>query len=74
MKTAKEKAKELIELFTFTCKECDYEDNAILCALMAANEVINNNSKIPANIHGLHTIENTDYWEEVKEEIIKPKK
>jgi hypothetical protein len=35
--TAKEKAKELVENFTFNCRECD---NAKQCALIAVNQII----------------------------------
>jgi hypothetical protein len=40
MKPAKEKAKELVDKFTFNCRECDYEDNAKQCALIAVNEML----------------------------------
>ena len=39
------------------------------CALIAVDEILNNNNKIPGNVSGLHTIENTYYWQEVKKEI-----
>jgi hypothetical protein len=35
--TPKEKAKQLIELFTFSCRECD---NSKISALIAVNEII----------------------------------
>jgi len=41
------------------------------CALVAVDEILNNNNKIPGNVSGLHTIENTYYWQEVKQEIEK---
>ena len=41
------------------------------CALIAVDEILNNNNKIPGNVSGLHTIENTHYWQEVKQEIEK---
>jgi hypothetical protein len=37
MSNAKEKAKELVEKFTFNCRECD---NAKQCALIAVNQII----------------------------------
>ena len=37
-KTPKEKANELVELFTFNCKECD---NAILSAQFAVEQMYN---------------------------------
>ena len=36
-----EKAKELVDNFTFICKECDYDWNAKQCALITVNEIIN---------------------------------
>ena len=41
------------------------------CALIAVDEIINNNKKIPGNEKGLHTDINTDYWNEVKKELEK---
>jgi hypothetical protein len=41
------------------------------CALIAVDEIINNNKKIPGNEKGLHTDINTDYWNEVKKELVK---
>jgi hypothetical protein len=40
-------------------------------AIIAVDEILNNNNKIPGNINGLHIIENTEYWQEVKKEIEK---
>ena len=36
-----EKAKELVNNFTFICKECNYDWNAKQCALITVNEIIN---------------------------------
>jgi hypothetical protein len=36
-----EKAKELVDNFTFMCKECNYDWNAKQCALITVNEIIN---------------------------------
>jgi hypothetical protein len=38
-------------------------------ALITVDEIMNNNNKIPGNVDGLHTIENSNYWKQVKEEI-----
>jgi hypothetical protein len=54
--TPKEKAKELKELFTFNCRECD---NSKISALIAVNEILN-----------IGCIE-VPYWAEVKQEIEK---
>lgn len=63
---AKEKAKELIDKFTFTCREWDYEDNSKQCALIAVDEILNRNNfliSIP--------LKDIEYWNEVKNEIEK---
>jgi len=61
--TPKEKAKELVDKFTFRREECDYYWNAKLCALIALNEIIN---------AGKDVDEFSDsYWQEVKQEIEK---
>jgi hypothetical protein len=57
----KEKAKELIELFTFNCRECD---NSKISALIAVKEVIKEIlSKTEFNLPSLM------FWKEVKQEI-----
>ena len=67
--TPKEKAEELIEKFTFSCRECD---NAKQCALIAVDEIY----KLRMT-HGQHLEYDLDkinyysYWEEVKQEIKK---
>jgi hypothetical protein len=65
--TPKEKAKELIERFTFTCRECDYQDNAKQCALIAVDEIIKaipdaSDDNSPYNSELL-------WWKEVRHEI-----
>ena len=59
-----EKAIELIDMFTFRCFECDYEDNAKKCAIIAVDEIINNEKKYYGN-------REVKYWQEVKQEIEK---
>jgi hypothetical protein len=56
----KEKAKELIDLFTFNCKECD---NAKISALIAVEEIIKDKK-------AFNQI-SIEYWEDVKQEIEK---
>ncbi len=53
--TPKEKAFELIELFTFNCRECD---NSKISALIAVDEIIKTNPYKARN-----------YWQQVKQEI-----
>ena len=38
--TPKEKAKELVEQFTFRCEECNYDWNAKQCALISIDREI----------------------------------
>ena len=57
--TPKEKAKDLVELFSFNCRECD---NAKLSALIAVDEILN--IKSVERDYDLST-----YWEEVQTEI-----
>lgn len=60
--TPKEKAEELVDMFTFSCRECDYEENAKQCALIAVDEILS----IPYLLK-------YEFWfyKEVKEEIKK---
>jgi len=72
----KEKAKEIIESFTYSCKECD---NTKLSALKTVDELIkdlNDFKRIchPKNIDAFkfvseNTIQFKNYWEKVKKEI-----
>ncbi len=62
-----EKAKELFFKMSFET----HAYNAKHCVLIAVDEILNNNNKIPGNVSGLHTIENTYYWQEVKQELEK---
>ena len=61
--TPKEKAIELIELFTFSCRECD---NSKISALIAVDEILEDN-RISYMLLGVGI--NKYYWEEVKKEI-----
>jgi hypothetical protein len=62
--TPKEKAFELIELFTFNCRECD---NSKISALIAVNEILNSNPNYPQFKENEGTP--IRYWEVVKQEI-----
>ena len=60
--TPKEKAKELIELFTFSCRDCD---NSKISALIAVDEILE-----AINWHEFETPnKEIEYWEKVKQEI-----
>jgi hypothetical protein len=64
--TPKDKAIQLVEDFTFNCKECDYEAKAKQCALIAIYEIlkaVNNEDEKYLMIHSVN------YWTEVKKEI-----
>jgi hypothetical protein len=77
--TPKQKAEELVDKYRILLQDTDTEvGEEILCtivakdcALIAVDEILNNNNKIPGNVDGLHTIENTSYWQQVKKEIEK---
>jgi hypothetical protein len=61
MTIAQQEAKELIELFTFNCHECDNaKEAALLCA-----------KRIWDALESARVFEQIDYWNEVKEEIKK---
>jgi hypothetical protein len=60
--TPKEKAVELIDLFTFNCKECD---NAKISALVAIDEIL-----FALSFHS-DTELGEAYWKQVKQEIEK---
>ena len=72
--TPKEKAKELLDLFTFNCTECDNSKISELIAVnqnkisafIAANEIlnaVNNKDEIYLMRHSVN------YWTQVKQEI-----
>ena len=64
----KEKAQELIQNFTFKCKECDYKWNAKQCALIAVDEIL---EAIKAFHYGIEYLQQRDYWFEVKHKLEK---
>jgi hypothetical protein len=61
--TPKEKAKDLVELFSFNCRECD---NAKLSALIAVDEILDDDMYDMSQ----ELFENRiNYWQQVKQEI-----
>jgi hypothetical protein len=62
--TPKEKARELVELFSFNCRECD---NAKQCALIAVDEFLKIENVKPYILHK----EIIKFYQEVKQEIEK---
>jgi hypothetical protein len=56
--TTKEQAKELVDKFNFSCRECD---NAILSAQVAVDTIIGSDC--------LHYPEDRLYWKSVKKEL-----
>ena len=61
--TPKEKAFELIELFTFNCRECD---NSKISALIAVDEILKAVDNPDEKYLMKHIVE---YWRQVKQEI-----
>jgi hypothetical protein len=72
--TPKEKAKELFDKMVFqiewNAQPSTVNGVAKQCVLIAVDEIINNNSKIPGLLTQ-DTMHNTWYWQEVKQEIEK---
>ena len=68
--TAVETAQELVDKFTFSCRECD---NARLSALIAVDEIIEQWEYIYVHIaDGMGELNpNLKYWYEVKHELNK---
>ena len=78
--TPQEKAKQLVDKFTFRCEECDYDWNAKQCALIAVDEIIESrkdDSRFDDTLFQITTHYITPhpmyltYWLKVKEEIEK---
>ena len=65
--TAKEKAVELIDFFTFNCKECD---NAKISALIAVDEILKLENNNGYYFDGTN-VTSISFWQEVKQEIEK---
>jgi hypothetical protein len=74
--TPKEKAEDLFSTYRYALSIPNAplgelkDDVAKKCALVAVDEIINNNSKIPGLLTQ-DTMRNTWYWQEVKQEIEK---
>lgn len=67
--TPKEKAKELIERFSYSCRECDNDWNAKQFAWIAVDEIIYEYKK---HLLSAPTFEfGMEYWNDVKTEIEK---
>jgi hypothetical protein len=66
--TPKEKAKELKELFTFNCRECD---NSKISALIAVNEILESLGYKKLSDSPYTTLEARQYYVQVKQEIEK---
>lgn len=58
--TAKEKAREFYDKFTFGCRECDFEENARQSAIIAVDEIL----KII-----WYSQYERGFWEQVKNEL-----
>jgi hypothetical protein len=66
--TPKEKAIELVESMAFSCRECDYENKAKECALIAVNEML---SWFKAHSYSNKNYDAFVFYNEVKQEIEK---
>ncbi len=64
--TPKEKAFELIELFTFNCRECD---NSKISALIAVDEILQSLGHKKLSDSPYTTLEARQYYVQVKQEI-----
>jgi hypothetical protein len=64
--TAKEKAVELIDFFTFNCKECD---NAKISALIAVNQILESLVYKKLSDSPYTTLQARQFYIEVKQEI-----
>jgi len=64
--TTKEKAKQLVDTMTFSCRECD---NAKIAALITVDEILESNPNYPEFKENEGTA--IRYWELVKQEIEK---
>ena len=66
--TPKEKAKQLIELFTFSCRDCD---NSKISALIAVDEILEALGYKSLSDSPYTTLEARQYYVQVKQEIEK---
>jgi hypothetical protein len=64
--TPKQKAEELLESMSFTCRECDYEANAKQCVLIAVDEILDEIQPFELAWEYQSKIE---FWNNVKKEI-----
>jgi hypothetical protein len=72
--TPQEKAKELVEKFKTPVKPdesySDYNVNYLACALIAVDEIINGYEFDILYIEHKRIMDNINFWDEVKQEII----
>ena len=66
--SAKDKAIELVDRFSFNCRECD---NAKQCAIVAVEEIIEECYKWSGEDNSTWDKERFNFWTEVKREIEK---
>ena len=64
--SAKDKAIELVDRFSFNCRECD---NAKLCAIVTVDEIIEECYKWSGEDNSTWDRERFNFWTEVKREI-----
>jgi hypothetical protein len=68
--TPKEKAVELVQKFRIHQPVWEVEEDSIQCALIAVDEILWEIIKYADNSRE-YVVENSNYWEEVKQEIQK---
>jgi hypothetical protein len=65
--TPKQKAEQIVESMSYSCRECDYEAKAKQCALIAVDELLEATKKYDYTL-GPNPSYN-DYWLKVKYQI-----
>lgn len=75
----KEKAKEYVDKFTYSCRECDYQDKAKQCALIAVDDKYSAIINVIVDLKGRGSIDHNTFlkaltdinteWLDCKQEI-----
>jgi hypothetical protein len=65
--TPKQKAEQIVESMSYSCRECDYEAKAKQCAIIAVDELLEATKKYDYTL-GPNPSYN-DYWLKVKYQI-----
>jgi hypothetical protein len=65
--TPKQKAEQIVESMSYSCRECDYEAKAKQCALIAVDELLEATKKYDYTLGPKPSY--NDYWLKVKYQI-----